>query len=314
MKKYWLQRFRQRHPQRWAQLTTRRAFNTPTLPTRFGLGALFTLIIMFVWSANHQLSLGFGLTFFMLVVLTMSASSTAQQLAQLELAASGSGGVFAGDEAVFKLQIKNLEARDHFALRFSCSGAQALLAHLEGYGSGAVDLFVPAPRRGRLALDVLEISSSFPFGLFNSWQWLWLDAAVLVYPKAEGQLPLPYAPLHDQGTAALGVQGEDEFSHLRLYQRGDNLSRVSWKHTGRGQWLYKQFAGTGSVLAWLDFNGTRGDLETRLSQLAQWVETAHGDGLRYGLKLPHGVIEPNRGPQHRQRCLEALALFEEQVI
>lgn len=314
MKKYWRRRFKQRYPQRWAQLTTRRAFNTPTLPTRFGLGALFTLVIMFVWSANHQLSLGFGLTFFMMVVLTMSSASTAQQLAHLELSASGSEGVFAGDEAIFQLQIKNTAGDEHFALQFSCDGATARLDHLEGHGSAAVNLFVPAKRRGRLALDVVEISSSFPFGLFNSWQWLWLEAEVLVYPRAEGQLPLPYEALHDQGTAALGVQGEDEFSHLRLYQRGDNLSRVSWKHTGRGQWLYKQFAGTGSVLAWLDFAKTRGDLEVRLSQLAQWVETAHGDGLRYGLKLPHGTIEPNRGPQHRQRCLQALALFEEQVI
>jgi uncharacterized protein (DUF58 family) len=39
------------------------------------------------------------------------------------------------------------------------------------------------------------------------------------------------------------------------------------------------------------------------------VVDAEGGGERYGLKLPGTELAPNRGPEHRHRCLAALALY-----
>jgi uncharacterized protein (DUF58 family) len=36
---------------------------------------------------------------------------------------------------------------------------------------------------------------------------------------------------------------------------------------------------------------------------------AEGGGDRYGLTLPNCYIKPDRGPEHRHRCLAALAMF-----
>jgi uncharacterized protein (DUF58 family) len=39
------------------------------------------------------------------------------------------------------------------------------------------------------------------------------------------------------------------------------------------------------------------------------VVDAEAHGERYGLTLPGAQIAPDRGPEHRHRCLAALALF-----
>ena len=51
-------------------------------------------------------------------------------------------------------------------------------------------------------------------------------------------------------------------------------------------------------------------VEERLSQLARWVLDAHAAGLAYGLRLPGATMELAAGEAQRDRCLEALALFE----
>jgi uncharacterized protein (DUF58 family) len=51
------------------------------------------------------------------------------------------------------------------------------------------------------------------------------------------------------------------------------------------------------------------DEEARLSQLARWVVDAEASGERYGLTIPGVHLAPDRGPEHRHRCLAALALF-----
>ena len=51
--------------------------------------------------------------------------------------------------------------------------------------------------------------------------------------------------------------------------------------------------------------------EEKLSRLTRWVLDAHASGLSYGLRLPGKKIEPANGDAHRQKCLEALALFVE---
>jgi len=51
------------------------------------------------------------------------------------------------------------------------------------------------------------------------------------------------------------------------------------------------------------------DEEARLSQLARWVVDAEAHGELYGLIIPGVTFAPDRGPEHRHRCLAALALF-----
>ena len=49
--------------------------------------------------------------------------------------------------------------------------------------------------------------------------------------------------------------------------------------------------------------------ETRLSILTAWVIAADAENMSYSLTLPQERISTGKGPEHRARCLEKLALY-----
>jgi len=68
--------------------------------------------------------------------------------------------------------------------------------------------------------------------------------------------------------------------------------------------------GRGGHALWLDIAACAGDVESRLSQLCQWVCEAERRGLEYGLRLDDGPpLPPGRGRAHRGACLRRLALY-----
>jgi uncharacterized protein (DUF58 family) len=100
---------------------------------------------------------------------------------------------------------------------------------------------------------------------------------------------------------------------LRPFEAGDSLRRIAWKAYARGQGLHtKQYAGTDVVSHVFDWDSLPAlETEARLSQLCRWVLDAHECGEAFGLRLPGTRIEPNVGTAHLERCLNALALFED---
>jgi uncharacterized protein (DUF58 family) len=116
----------------------------------------------------------------------------------------------------------------------------------------------------------------------------------------------------DTGGAQTAAIGDEDFAGLRPYQSGDSLRRIAWKAYARGTGLHtKQYAGTDVVSHVFDWESLAGlGVEERLAQLCRWILDAHEHGEAYGLRLPGLEIEINLGPGHRERCLNALALFD----
>ena len=102
---------------------------------------------------------------------------------------------------------------------------------------------------------------------------------------------------------------------MRSYHPGDSPRHIAWKAAARGQGLLtKQFSGRADAELWLDWRQlpVMMNLEQKLSQLARWVIDAHAGGASFGLRLPGATIPMASGDAQRERCLEALALFEPQ--
>jgi uncharacterized protein (DUF58 family) len=136
-----------------------------------------------------------------------------------------------------------------------------------------------------------------------------------VYPKPSPR-GLPPPPLEtDTGGAQDATRGDEDFAGLRAFHPGDSPRRIAWKAYAREQGLYvKDYAGTAVTSHSFDWDALTGlGAEARLSQLCRWIEDAHAAGRAFGLRLPGVEIAPNVGPGHRQRCLTALALFDEQA-
>ena len=174
---------------------------------------------------------------------------------------------------------------------------------------------MPAPQRGLLKLDSFELTTRHPFGLFRAWAYLTMDLRCVVYPKPSPR-GLPPPPLEtDTGGAQDATRGDEDFAGLRAFHPGDSPRRIAWKAYAREQGLQvKLYAGTAVTSHSFDWEALTGlGTEARLSQLCRWVEDAYAAGRAFGLRLPGLEIPPNVGPGHRQRCLTALALFDEQA-
>ncbi|MBL8513282.1 MAG: DUF58 domain-containing protein [Betaproteobacteria bacterium] len=292
------------------QLVQRRIF---ILPTRTGYFFVVVLVLLLIASINYSLSLGFMLTFLLAGMGGVGMLHTFANLVRLSISPGKVEAVHAGDTAIFSIVLANQSAA-----RFSIGVKRA------GHGGGApvyadvgearhtiLRLPVLAERRGYVQCGRLEIFTEYPLGLFHAWSYVDFGMRGLVYPKADagaGALPFDF---HASGEGNLPVRGDEEFQSLRAYRPGDTPRQIAWKALAREQGLLvKEFGATASADLWLDFDQLQGlSTEQKLQRLTWWVLEAGRQQVPYGLRLPGHRFAPMTGAQHRDRCLEALALF-----
>jgi uncharacterized protein (DUF58 family) len=310
------------------------------LPTRLGLAYGAMLFSMLLGGMNYNNNLGLALTFLLVSLGLVAMHHAHGTLAGLRVRLLEAVPGFAGDEVRFRLQLEHSSSVARPALDVSVTRSGAFPERVSAFpserkGTGAGDgvdaarpdsvtvdlpplgqaeavLALPAPRRGRIALDRFIVSTSHPFGLFRAWAVIHPRYAAIAWPQAAPRALAPPRTATDTGGAQSGAVGEEDFAGLRPFQAGDSLRRVAWKAYARGQGLHtKLYAGTDVVSHVFDFDSLEGlGTEARLAQLCRWVLDAHERGEAFALRLPGTRIDTNVGLAHRERCLNALALFE----
>ena len=175
-----------------------------------------------------------------------------------------------------------------------------------------VRLFVNATKRGLFNPGRLLVQTRYPVGLFRAWSWVDLNTNSVVYPKPLPSGALPSATNVTNEGESLKKQGVDDFYGLREYQNGDALRHVAWKSFARtDDLLTKEFAAFVDRRVWLDWEYFPGqDAETRLSRLCFAVIQLSQTNDDYGLRLPNVEIAPANSPEHKEKVLRALALFD----
>ncbi len=283
------------------------------LPTRAGFAYATSLILMLIGAINYNLSLAYALVFLLAGLGLVTVLHTFRNLVHIEISPGRSEPVYAGDRASFSLQLRNLRNSDRYAISLSLPGGEATKADLPANETTTVILSLPSTQRGWLAPGRITLETRFPLCLIRAWSYAEPDMRCLVYPHPEtAPPPLPLKSFSDSGYEHGNKDGED-FSGLRTHQPADSPRHIAWKIVARGHpLLTKQFSGTNPTRIWLDWNELPADLgtEARLSRLTRWLIDVHTLNLLFGLRLPGKEIPFNRGPQHFQECLEALALHE----
>ncbi|WP_229507931.1 DUF58 domain-containing protein [Massilia sp. Dwa41.01b] len=244
---------------------------------------------------------------------------TWRNLVHLRLAAGRAPSVFAGQEALFELQLANTTKRARYAIQVDLAGSADAGRHLvdiPASGNTTVRLALPSEARGWLAAPRLVLSTRFPLGLFRAWSYWQPDMRALVYPfPEEGAPPLP--PASNSGSEGSGHGGDDDFAGVRPYQPGDPLKRLAWRQIARldpadgGQLATKHFEGGAHSELLLDLAQLppRMDLELRLSRLTRWVLECEQRALPYAFRLGGDSFEAGIGAAHQAACLRALALY-----
>ena len=154
------------------------------LPTRRGLALIATLAIMLLTSMNYSLSLGHALTFLVAGLVASALLQTYRNLAGIAASPLAAGEGFAGGQVAFTLSLANAGAARQAIVVISRSGG-SVSVDLPATATRQVQLTVPAPRRGRLALGRVTLSTDFPLGLWRGWAYVHFPLTGIVYPAPE---------------------------------------------------------------------------------------------------------------------------------
>lgn len=293
-----------------ANLNYRRTY---ILPTKRGLYYLLTVIIMFTWSVNYGLSLGYAMTFLAIIFGIVLAVMTVNNLMSLESTAIENRSFFAGEPAFFRLRLDTTKVTPAIAITARRNGQSAQPASILAKEHAIIEIPSDDTDRGVKTLSYVRVGTDYPVGVFQSWTWLYFSQEMLIYPQPYGDLPLPALPRHhgdnEENSDARGAQ---DFADVREYQAGDNLRHVLWKRMINDKVRVKTFHDQSSMECILDFNDvalTHLGVEARLSQLCAWVLQAERQGIPYALRLPYQRVTLGLGTKHQSACLEALACF-----
>jgi len=281
------------------------------LPTRRGLALIATLAIMLLTSMNYSLALGHAFTFLVAGLVAASLLQSYRNLAGIAVSPLAAGEAFAGTEIPFTLSLANTGA-ERRAIRVTTRAGRWVGVDLPAASTRQAQVRLFAPRRGRVDLGRVTISTDFPLGVWHAWAYVHFPLSGVAYPAPEAPAPRLPAGLEGSDFRRSARAADAELAGLRDYHAGDPLNRIAWKAVARGAgWYTKQFEGTGGSGS-LEFNwselpglGT----EARLSRFAAWILAAEREARAFALKLPGTELPAGSGAGHRRAALTALALF-----
>lgn len=285
------------------------------LPTRAGLGLGTLVFFMLIAGLNYANSLALFLTFLLSGFCLVTMHQCHRNLLGMRLVAAVGQPTFAGTPGRLQLTLENEASLARYRVEAGAADDPVRLSDLPPAGKGRIDLPIEAARRGVLVIDRLRLATSHPFGLFRAWTWVHAPIELLVYPRPKGELPMPTTSGQKTGSRTHGGAGADEWLGLRPFRDGDSPRQVDWKAYAReAPLLVKEYSASASELRLFDFRSLPAlGTEARLEQLARWILDAEARGERYGLDVPGVHIAPDRGPEHRHRCLAALATYDRDV-
>jgi len=175
---------------------------------------------------------------------------------------------------------------------------------------------VTAPRRGPLRLKEVEISTYFPFGLFEKTRSFELDDVMLIWPRRGFTCEPPDAD-HGLQHGELGNQrhrdGSGDVQGLRELGELEDARRIHWKKsaTTAGKLLKVEREREDRKQYTLRITSeVPGDqLERACEETAALTTRLLEEGNDVGLEAGGRKIRAASGPGHERRILSALAVL-----
>jgi uncharacterized protein (DUF58 family) len=288
------------------------------IPTKTSAALLLTIVVLFLMAINFQNALLYGLSFWLLALIVITIFFTYRNLSGLTIRAVQSSPCFAGEKAVFELEVGCPEKQQKSAISLGWRHQDIALVNLQKQHSVHLKLSHSTSQRGLFKPDRLTIFSVYPIGLVVAWSYAALTMQSIVYPT-----PLLQQTVDDgQGVDDMAEQGMEiangstDFAGIRPYQAGDSPKHIHWKAYAKTGSVYtKTFVDYANHDLWLEWDALAiQGVETKLSHLCAKILQYHQEQQVYGLRIPRKTIQPARGEAHKKACLTALALYGEHDV
>lgn len=272
-----------------------------------GIGALNT--------GNNLLYLVLG---FQLSVIVLSGVLSERVIRDLQVRRILPEGAFALEPFPLRYEVTRRQGRA-FAVKV-CEAKAALagwawVPTLAGQETFIARADMTAPRRGPLRLTAVEVSTHFPFGLFEKVRTLEVDDLLLVWPR-RGFTCEP--PTVDQGRQLgdLGNQrhrdGGGDVQGLRELGELEDARRVHWKKSatvGKLLKIEREREDRKQYTLRVDDTQPGDPLERACEETAALTTQLLAEGNDVGLEAGGRHIRPASGPGQEKRILSALAVL-----
>jgi uncharacterized protein (DUF58 family) len=192
----------------------------------------------------------------------------------------------------------------------------AYLPVLEPDAAARCAAAVHARRRGVVQLAAVELSTSFPFGLFSKGRDLHAPGTLVIWPRTDRPVRPPRlggsrgSRQSAGGSAAAGAE-RGEFRGLREYRTGDDPRDIHWRSTARrGELITREYDRDTADEYWIVLDTCAPDAaagEAAVEIAATLVAGAAARGDRVGLAAGAVQIEPGPAAARVDRALDALA-------
>ena len=304
-------------------------------PTKGGWVFLSTLLAVAMAAMNTGNNLLYLVLAAMLALVAVSSVLSEWSIRGLTVSRSLEQDAFAGEPVAGRWQLRNPRA---LAAAFDIRLEEVCGRHASLVGAAQADipelragesLVVPAlwcfAHRGVHRVELVRISTAWPFGIFRKWYEREAQMDVLVFPPRTTGLARSSAHGGVGGTNAVGVQrlrptGSGEFLGLREYRPVDDARLIHWRSSARtGRLLSAERADLGSLES-VELRvdaPTSGDQRARSLLFEKRIERAAGrlwqlidDGAQVQMVLLAERLPVARDAAGRRALLRVLALVE----
>lgn len=270
-----------------------------------GLGALNT--------GNNLLYLVLG---FLLAIIVLSGVLSERVIKDLKVKRILPDGAFAREPFAMRYALTRGKGRA-FAVKIAeADGALEGWAWVPTVGAGETVVAradVTAPRRGPMRLSGVQLTTSFPFGLFEKSRTFDLDEQFVVWPRRGFSCEPPEAD-HGLQTGEHGNQrhrdGTGDVQGLRELADGEDARRVHWKKSasaGRLLKVEREREDRRQYTLKVPASELSDELERQCEETAAATARLLAEGHDVGLEAGGRRIRTGSGPGHERRILTALA-------
>jgi uncharacterized protein (DUF58 family) len=285
--------------------------NLYILPTAFGWAYGVLLFILLIGAVNYQNNLVFLLTFILAIIGMVSACEAHGNILNLSIKLIDVEDSEAGRDAKVAILVESCHKK-RFGILMGFAGQQTIQLGKLPVESTSFIIPISSTKRGYFSLPPLIISSIYPFGIFRVWSYAFFDEHYYVYPHAENPDYWPAPEPHQQGNK-MHTTGDDEYYDLKSVENPwSDPKMIAWKIAAKGQGWFLKRMHSHDIDHWLfklsDLQGN--NIETKLANLAYWLQTAEANGQIYGLAIGDTMIPIAQGKEHLQQCLRQLAVYQ----
>ncbi len=297
----------------------RRALNPGRLLRVTPVGRVYLLLTMGIGLAalntgNNLLYLVLGL---LLSTIVVSGVLSERVIWDLEVRRLLPEGAFALEPFTLRYELKRRRGQA-FALKVRESGS------LESQGAWApvvvagrpvvIRAVAMAPRRGPWALKAVEVSTTFPFGIFEKIRTIEVNDSLLVFPRrgfACEAPPRAQSQLRGELGGSRHRDGTADLADLRELAIGEDARRIHWRKTattGKVIAVEREREERRQITLSVDERLSGDELEFACEEAAGQTSMLMKQGYDVGLDVGTRKLRPAHGAPHERRILSALAL------